>query len=133
MCRGLRYDVLTSDGANIGNNPDTTTYDFIQYVWYAEKEGVYLFSDLGDARSSEEGTNVHGLFGAIIVEKSQSDGLTQLQVKKLKADCLRIFTILLTRLSVNMRFSSTMSLKSKTRTVSNLLTLTRDFPTEQQQ
>lgn len=131
--QGLRYDVLTSDGANIGNNPDTTTYDFIQYVWYAEKEGVYLFSDLGDARSSEEGTNVHGLFGAIIVEKSQSDGLTQLQVKKLKADCLRIFTILLTRLSVNMRFSSTMSLKSKTRTVSNLLTLTRDFPTEQQQ
>ncbi|MGN0677137.1 MAG: multicopper oxidase domain-containing protein, partial [Ruminococcus sp.] len=70
--QGLRYDVMTSDGANVGNNPDTTTYDFIQYVWYAEKEGVYLFSDLGDARSSEEGTNVHGLFGAIIVEKPQS-------------------------------------------------------------
>ncbi|MGN0632102.1 MAG: multicopper oxidase domain-containing protein, partial [Ruminococcus sp.] len=70
--QGLRYDVLTSDGANVGNNPDTTTDNFIQYVWYAEKEGVYLFSDLGDARSGEEGTNVHGLFGAIIVEKSQS-------------------------------------------------------------
>lgn len=70
--QGLRYDVLTSDGANVGNNPDTTTDNFIQYVWYAEKEGVYLFSDLGDARSSEEGTNVHGLFGAIIVEKPQS-------------------------------------------------------------
>lgn len=29
-------------------------------------------TDLGDARSSEDGTNVHGLFGAIIVEKPQS-------------------------------------------------------------
>ena len=27
---------------------------------------------MGDTRSSEEGTNVHGLFGAIIVEKPQS-------------------------------------------------------------
>lgn len=70
--QGLRYDVLTSDGANVGNNTDTTTKDCIRYVWYAEKEGVYLFSDLGDARGGEDGTNVHGLFGAIIVEKSQS-------------------------------------------------------------
>lgn len=70
--QGLKYDVLTSDGANVGNNPDTTTENFIQYVWYAEKEGVYLFSDMGDTRGSEEGTNVHGLFGAIIVEKPQS-------------------------------------------------------------
>lgn len=67
--QGLHYDVLTSDGANVGNNPDTTTDDMIQYVWYAKKEGVYLFSDLGDARSSEDGTNVHGLFEAVIVEK----------------------------------------------------------------
>ncbi|MGN1083690.1 MAG: multicopper oxidase domain-containing protein, partial [Lachnospiraceae bacterium] len=71
--QGLRYDVLTSDGANVGNNPDTTTMDSIQYVWYAEREGVYLFSDLGDPRSSEDGTNVHGLFGAVIVEKPQSE------------------------------------------------------------
>lgn len=70
--QGLHYDVLTSDGANVGNNPDTTTDDMIQYVWYAKKEGVYLFSDLGDARSGENGTNVHGLFGAVIVEKLQS-------------------------------------------------------------
>lgn len=70
--QGLRYDVLTSDGANVGNNPDTTAQNFIQYVWYAEKEGVYLFSDMGDPRGSEDGTNVHGLFGAVIVEKPQS-------------------------------------------------------------
>ena len=70
--QGLRYDVLTSDGAEVGYNPDTTAKDFIRYTWYAEKEGVYLFSDMGDTRSSEKGTNVHGLFGAIIIEKPQS-------------------------------------------------------------
>lgn len=70
--QGLKYNVLTSDGAEVGFNPDTTTRDFISYTWYAEKEGVYLFSDMGDTRSGEEGTNVHGLFGAIIVEKAQS-------------------------------------------------------------
>lgn len=70
--QGLRYNVLTSDGAEVGLNPDTTTRDFIRYTWYAEKEGVYLFSDMGDTRSSEDGTNVHGLFGAIIIEKAQS-------------------------------------------------------------
>lgn len=70
--QGLKYNVLTSDGADVGYNPDTTTRDFITYKWYAEKEGVYLFSDMGDTRSGEDGTNVHGLFGAIIVEKPQS-------------------------------------------------------------
>lgn len=73
--QGLQYNVLTSDGANVGFNPDTTTDDRITYIWYAQKEGVYLFSDLADARSSEEGTNVHGLFGAIIVEEAQSTWL----------------------------------------------------------
>lgn len=68
----MKYNVLTSDGAEVGLNPDTTTRDFIRYTWYAEKEGVYLFSDMGDTRSSEDGTNVHGLFGAIIIEKAQS-------------------------------------------------------------
>lgn len=70
--QGLKYNVLTSDGADVGYNPDTTTRDFITYKWYAEKEGIYLFSDMGDTRSGEDGTNVHGLFGAIIVEKPQS-------------------------------------------------------------
>ena len=55
--QGLRYNVLTSDGANVGLNPDTTTSNFIQYTWYAEKEGVFLFSDLADSRGGEDGTN----------------------------------------------------------------------------
>lgn len=70
--QGLKYNVLTSDGAEVGYNPDTTTRDFISYKWYAEREGVYLFSDMGDTRSGEDGTNVHGLCGAIIIEPPAS-------------------------------------------------------------
>ncbi|MHB1152875.1 MAG: multicopper oxidase domain-containing protein [Eubacteriales bacterium] len=73
--QGLKYDVLSSDGANVGYNPDTGTDSRYHYVWYAEKEGVYLFSDMSDTRSSEEGTNVHGLFGAIIIEEAESTWL----------------------------------------------------------
>ena len=63
---------LTSDGADVGFNPDTTTSHRICYTWQADKEGVFLFSDLADPRSGEDGTNVHGLFGAIIVEAAGS-------------------------------------------------------------
>ncbi len=72
---GMDYDVQTSDGANVGFNRDTTTKNRIIYTWYASKEGVYLFHDMGDTRSDEDGTNLHGLFGAIIVEASQSKWL----------------------------------------------------------
>ncbi len=70
--QGLRYNVITSDGANVGFNPDTTTDYSIQYVWFAEREGVFLFSDLADPRSGEDATNLHGLFGAIIIEAPES-------------------------------------------------------------
>lgn len=70
--QGLSYNILNADGANVGFNPDTTTDRFIRYIWQADKEGVYLFSDMADTRSNEEGTNVHGLFGAIIVEAAGS-------------------------------------------------------------
>lgn len=66
--QGLAYDVNTSDGASVGYNQDSTTGREICYTWYAKSEGVYLFHDMADARSSEEGTNIHGLFGAVIVE-----------------------------------------------------------------
>lgn len=71
--QGLAYDVNTSDGANVGFNKNSTTKNEINYTWYAQTEGVYLFSDMGDTRSSEEGTNVHGLFGAIIVEAPMAE------------------------------------------------------------
>ena len=70
--QGLSYNILTSDGANVGLNPDTTTSRRICYTWQADKEGVFLFSDMADTRSGEQGTNVHGLFGAIIVEAAGS-------------------------------------------------------------
>lgn len=73
--QGLSYNVLSSDGANVGFNPDTTTDRCIRYIWRAYKEGVYLFSDMADTRSNELGTNVHGLFGAIIVEAAGSHWL----------------------------------------------------------
>lgn len=70
--QGLSYDVNTSDGASVGRNPDTTTRGSITYCWCADREGVFLFSDMGDTRSGEEGTNVHGLFGAIVVEPPEA-------------------------------------------------------------
>lgn len=73
--QGLRYDVQTSDGASVGFNKDSTTKGHILYTWYADREGVYSFQDMGDTRSSEEGTNIHGLFGAIIVEAAESTWL----------------------------------------------------------
>lgn len=73
--QGLSYNVLTSDGANVGLNPDTTTDRNICYTWHADQEGVFLFSDMADTRSNGDGTNVHGLFGAIIVEAAGSTWL----------------------------------------------------------
>ena len=66
--QGLEYDVGTSDGTSAGFNPDSTTDSEIEYTWYAGTEGVFLFHDMADPRSSEEATNIHGLFGAVIVE-----------------------------------------------------------------
>lgn len=73
--QGLKYGVQTSDGAEVGYNKDSTTKHRITYTWYADLEGVYLFHDMADTRSGEEGTNVHGLFGAIIVEAARSKWL----------------------------------------------------------
>ncbi|AOZ77348.1 copper oxidase [Clostridium pasteurianum DSM 525 = ATCC 6013] len=64
----IDYNVLRSDGAAIGFNPDTTTRNKIRYRWVADKEGIFLFNDMADTRSSEKSTNIHGLFGALIVE-----------------------------------------------------------------
>ena len=83
--QGLDYDVQTSDGANVGFNKDSTTKHKITYTWYANREGVFLFHDMGDTRSSEEGTNIHGLFGAIIVEEANARWLNPENGKELKS------------------------------------------------
>lgn len=70
--QGLSYDVMDSDGTSTGFNPDSTTNREIVYTWYADTEGVFLFHDMADSRSSEEATNIHGLFGAVIVEPPEA-------------------------------------------------------------
>lgn len=70
--QGLAYDVMTADGTSTGFNQDSTTDHEIVYTWYANTEGVFLFHDMADVRSSEEATNIHGLFGAVIVEPPEA-------------------------------------------------------------
>lgn len=62
---GVRF----GDGAAVGENPPTTiTFrDTRTFCWTAEYEGIWPINDLADIRSSEAGTNVHGLFGAFVV------------------------------------------------------------------
>ncbi|RFU64586.1 multicopper oxidase domain-containing protein [Bacillus sp. V59.32b] len=68
------YDVQTSDGALAGFNKDSTVppNGQIIYEWHVDREGIYYFSDLGNTLSSESGSNVHGLWGALIVEPKGS-------------------------------------------------------------
>lgn len=72
--QGLKYKNILSDGANVGYNDDSTVGpgEKITYEWYADREGIFYFSDMGDTRFSEKGTNIHGLFGALIVEAKGS-------------------------------------------------------------
>lgn len=83
--QGMDYDVQTSDGACVGYNKDSTTLHRITYTWYANREGVFLFHDMADPTSSENGTNIHGLFGAIIVEAPQSRWLNPENGKELES------------------------------------------------
>ncbi|MDQ0218893.1 copper oxidase [Peribacillus cavernae] len=72
------YDVQTSDGAFVGFNKDSTATpscapgDRLIYKWRVNREGIHYFSDLGNTLSSELGSNVHGLWGALIVEPKGS-------------------------------------------------------------
>jgi hypothetical protein len=63
--RELSYVINTSEGASVGYNNDSTTGG---EIWYADIERVFLLHDVADQRRTEEATNIHGLFGAIIVE-----------------------------------------------------------------
>lgn len=83
--QGMRYDVDTSDGAGVGFNQDSTTDHKMTYTWYADTEGVFLFHDMADARSSEAATNIHGLFGAVIVEPPEAVWLDPETGKELKS------------------------------------------------
>jgi hypothetical protein len=68
------YNVLTSDGANVGFNPSSLADcgDTILYRINAATEGIYFFTDLGNVSSTEEGSSIQGLYGALLVEKRGS-------------------------------------------------------------
>ena len=71
------YDVQSSDGASVGCNDNSTAPKCppggLQiYRWKILREGTHIFTDLGNTLSSELGSNVHGLFGALIAESKGS-------------------------------------------------------------
>lgn len=68
--RGVGYDVRTADGGQVGRNHDSAVEPGgrREYTWECADEGVFLFNDLADQRGGEEGSNAHGLFGALVVE-----------------------------------------------------------------
>lgn len=59
-----------ADGSHIGTNTDSRCppngNKTVQFK--VEAEGVWPINDLADLRGNEDGTNTHGLFGALIVE-----------------------------------------------------------------
>ncbi|KAK9695141.1 hypothetical protein K7432_013123 [Basidiobolus ranarum] len=61
---------VENDGSAVGRNPDSTVgfNQEIQYRWPCLKEGTYLISNNGDYDGTDQGTHIHGLFAAIIVE-----------------------------------------------------------------
>ncbi|MFC4856469.1 multicopper oxidase domain-containing protein [Actinophytocola glycyrrhizae] len=69
--QGAGYDVHTADGGMVGKNPDSSAAPNggrRRYVWECGDEGVFLLSDIADLRGGEQGSNAHGLFGALVVE-----------------------------------------------------------------
>ena len=74
-CVGLHlvadgYDVKTDDGSHVGRNASSLVApdNCRTYTWQCLHEGVFPFHDGGNYSGGEEGTNVHGLFGALAVE-----------------------------------------------------------------
>ncbi len=63
---GVRH----GDGSHAGDNPDTTVGHGEKrlFTYDARHEGVWPVNDLADVRGTEQGTNMHGLFGAVVVE-----------------------------------------------------------------
>ncbi|MBW4598507.1 MAG: multicopper oxidase domain-containing protein [Calothrix sp. FI2-JRJ7] len=71
---GGGYDVTTDDGSQVGKNDSSLTPPNGQrtYTWMCNDEGVFPFHDGGNYSGGEDGTNVHGLFGALVVEPKGS-------------------------------------------------------------
>ena len=72
----VQFDPRTSDGARVGNNPDTTvaTGDEITYTWYADRIGEAPLVDVANLDDSGPGgsTLQLGLYGGVIVHPKGS-------------------------------------------------------------
>ncbi|RKH34574.1 hypothetical protein D7X75_07710 [Corallococcus sp. CA031C] len=71
---GGGYDVKEDDGSHVGRSPSSLVRTGGRHVydWRCENEGVFPIHDGGNYSGGEDGTNVHGLFGALIVEPAGS-------------------------------------------------------------
>jgi hypothetical protein len=67
---GDGYAVITDDGSQVGKNPSSLTPPNGKrtFSWQCDTEGVFPFHDAGNYSGGEDGTNVHDLFGALVVE-----------------------------------------------------------------
>ena len=67
---GYLYDVKSDDGSKVGANPPSLAEDGATwtYTWRCDYKSVFPFHDGGNFDGGEDGTNVHGLFGALTVE-----------------------------------------------------------------
>lgn len=86
-----QYNVQTSDGAFVGCNEDSTAPPCPPggtqtYRWHIEQEGIHIFTDLGVPLSDDNiGTNVNGLFGALIAEPMGSRWTDPVSGEELKS------------------------------------------------
>ncbi|WP_374969526.1 multicopper oxidase domain-containing protein [Terrabacter sp. BE26] len=72
----VQFDPITSDGARVGRNPDTTVGrgEERTYTWYADHEGQAPIVDIANIDSTAPDGNAvqHGLFGAVVVHPAGS-------------------------------------------------------------
>lgn len=70
---GPKYGVQ-SDGSHVGNNASSLAAPCgtVTYKWECPDEGVFVFHDIGDPDGDEDGSNAHGLFGALVVEPAEA-------------------------------------------------------------
>ena len=73
---GGGYDVEQHDGARVGGNADSTVGPYSGsgaapshvYRWDCDHEGVFVIHDASDFGGTKDSSNLHGLFGVLVVE-----------------------------------------------------------------
>lgn len=101
--QNAEYDVMTSDGAFVGRNPDTTAApgETIVYKWKVLSEGVHYFSDLGTHYPVNWEATFMGYLALYLLSQEDLGGPILKQGKN-QQRVLRIFTTRCCRRSVNL-------------------------------